>query len=96
MTLTPPGISVFLGGSPEDAVEQVRDTFPNATRLLEASSIVGTATVAAIRQAGFDVISIPTRHFPNHARLVHSEGVSGFCEANLGQLVRVFSNVSRY
>ena len=96
MTLTPPGISVFLGGSPEETVKRVRDTFPNATRLLEAASTVGTATVAGIRQAGFDVISDATRHFPNHARLVHSEGVSGFCEANLRQLVQAFTNESRY
>jgi len=95
MDLVPPGISVFVGGSPEGAVEQVRLAFPHATRLLEAAETAGTATVARLREAGFDVISQPTRHFPNHARLVHPDGLRGFSEANLDKLVRAFTNLPR-
>jgi len=94
-TLIPPGISVFVGGSSEEAAGQVRLAFPNATRLLEAAETVGTTTVEAIRRAGFDVIPDPTRHFPNHARLVHPDGVAGFGEANLHKLAGAFKNLSR-
>jgi hypothetical protein len=91
-TLNPPGISVLLGGSPDQARWQVRRAFPNAARLLEAARTIGTTTVAAIRRAGFDVISDPTRHFPNHARIVHWNAAGGFSDANLRELSRAFTN----
>ena len=89
-TLSPPGISILLNGTPESAAQQMRDAFPNATRLSAAAETVGSTTIGAIQNAGFDVISAPTRHFPNHARLIHKDGVAGFSEENLERLATVF------
>ena len=94
MSLEPPGISVFCGGTAEDAAEQVRLVFPHATRLLSAAQTIGTTVVAAVRQAGFDVIADPTRHFDNHARLIHPEGVTGFSEENVERLSTAFRNTT--
>ncbi len=94
-TLTPPGVSLLLGGTPEKVRQDARRAFPHAGVLLEAAATIGTATVAAIRAAGFDVIADPTRHFPNHARLVHPKGIDGFSDANLAELCKVFTNVTR-
>jgi hypothetical protein len=94
-TLVPPGISVLLGGTPEKVREDVRRAFPNAAALLEAAETVGRATVGAIRQTGFDVIADPTRHFANHARLVHPKGIDGFTDANLAELSKVFEDLTR-
>jgi hypothetical protein len=93
--LVPPGVSVLLGGTPEKVRQDVRRAFPHAAVLLEAAATIGTATVAAIRETGFDVIADPTRHFPNHARLVHPKGIDGFSDADLAELSRVFKNVTR-
>jgi hypothetical protein len=92
--LNPPGISVFVCETAEEAAYQVREAFPHATRLLEASRTVASATVEAIRQIGFDVISNPTRRFANHARLVHSEGVAGFADENLKRLTAAFRDTT--
>lgn len=92
MTLLPPGISVLLGGSPEQVRGQVRRAFPYATRLLDCARTVGTTTVTAIRAAGFDVVPAPTRHFPNHARMVHRDGIQGFTDAALRELSHAFTN----
>lgn len=86
----PPGISVFLGGKPIEAAEQVCEAFPNANRLLAAARTVASATAEAIRQAGFDVIVVPTRHFANHGRLTHPVGEAGFDDKNLNVLAQVF------
>lgn len=94
-TLKPPGISVFFGRMPAFVAEQIRRTFPHATRLLEATETIGSSTVAAIRAVGFDVIADPTHHFANHARLTHPDGVDGFSDANLGRLSEVFTNTVR-
>ena len=91
-TLNPPGISVLLGGAPEQIRHQVRRAFPNAVRLRETARTIGTTTVAEIRSAGFDVIADPTRHFPNHARIVHRNAAGGFTDANLRKLSQVFMN----
>lgn len=91
-TLNPPGISVFLGGTPGEAAEQMRVAFPHATRLLQEAKRIGTATVEAIRRAGFDVISHPTRHFANHARLTHPDGLKGFSDAKLVLLSQAFQD----
>ena len=40
-------------------------------------------------------IADPTRHFPNHARIVHRDGVRGFRDANLRGLSRAFTNTTR-
>ena len=49
------------------------------------------ATVEKIRATGFDVIPDPTRKFPNHGRIVHPDGVTGFTDENLRGLAAVFS-----
>jgi hypothetical protein len=90
--LKPPGISVLLGGSPQDAAQQMRQAFSKSKKWREASKTVGTITAAALRQAGFDIIPDPTDRFPNHARLVHPEGVDGFTDANLDALTQAFQN----
>jgi hypothetical protein len=92
MKLNPPGISVLKGGLPSDAARQVKEAFPNATRLQELATTVGSATEEAIRGAGFDVIPDPTAKFPNHHRLIHPEGVAGFSDENLSQLSLAFTD----
>lgn len=89
-SLQPPGISVFLGGKPMEAAEQVCAAFPNANRLLAAARTVASATAKDIRQVGFDVIVVPTRHFANHGRLTHPDGVAGFDDKNLKVLAQAF------
>jgi hypothetical protein len=91
---TPPGISVLLGGTAREAAEQVRRAFPYATRLRAAAKTVGSATVDEIRRAGFDVMPDPTRHFENHGRLIHPDGVAGFRDDNLVTLAQVFRTTS--
>jgi hypothetical protein len=84
--LVPPGISLFVCDTPEQAAEQMRREFPLATRLIEASRTVASATVQAIRRTGFDVIGDPTKRFPNHARLIHAQGITGFNDEQLARL----------
>ena len=90
-TLVPPGISVFQATDPEVIQTQIRQAFPNATRLIADAKTIATATVDAIRQAGFEVMPNPTRHFPNHARLIHSNGLLGFSDDHLAELSKAFS-----
>ncbi|HFD39937.1 MAG TPA: hypothetical protein ENJ31_08870 [Anaerolineae bacterium] len=89
--LSPPGISVFLGGTPQAAAEQLRRAFPRSSKW-RGRQVVGTTTVAAVRQVGFDIMPDPTVRFPNHARLIHPAGVVGFVETNLENLSRVFQD----
>ena len=89
-TLDLPGISVFLGGTPQEAAQLMRTTFPNATRLSAAAEQVATSTVGEIWRAGFDIFVAPTRYFPNHARLIHADGAIGFSDENLLRLAQVF------
>jgi hypothetical protein len=56
------------------------------------SRTVGVSTVDDVRAAGFDVLPGPTRKFPNHGRLVHPDGASGFTNDNLEKLSSVFRN----
>jgi hypothetical protein len=93
--LTPPGISVLLGGSPAEAAEQMREAFPDPrkfARLHEQSATVGSASVEAITAAGFVVVPDGSKKFPNHARITHPEGAGGFSDANLDKLAAVFQN----
>ena len=92
--LTPPGISLLQAPSPGEAARQIQEAFPAADRLHEATRVVGSTTVANIRSAGFDVIPNPTRKLPNHYRLIHSEGVRGFNDANLTRLSAGFTDTS--
>lgn len=95
-TLTPPGMSVLIGGRPAQAAEQMREAFPDPhkfARIRQQAEVVGWATVASIREAGFEILADPSHKFPNHARITHPNGVAGFCEENLERLSRVFQNV---
>ena len=93
-TLNPPGISLLRTPSPGDAARQMRETFPAADGLHEAAQTIGSTTVDNIRSAGFDVISNPTRKLPNHYRLIHPDGVTGFNDENLARLSVVFTETS--
>jgi hypothetical protein len=86
----PPGISVLLGGTAQEAANQMRKTFPKS-RKWQKIQTVATATVVAVRQAGFDVIGDATGRFPNHARLIHPLGEAGFSVLNLQALAKVFT-----
>ena len=88
--LMPPGISVLLGGTPQEAAAQMRQAFPRSRKWVESLQQVGTATVQAIRNAGFEIMIDPTTRFPNHARLIHPDGVAGFTTINLERLAQVF------
>jgi hypothetical protein len=93
--LTPPGISVLLGGTAVQAAEQMRQAFPDPikfARLHQLAEVVGSASAAAIRAAGFEVIPDPSAKFPNHARIIHPEGVAGFSDANLERLFKGFQD----
>lgn len=62
----------------------------NTAKWRRLASQVGTATVGAIRAAGFDVIAAPTVKLPTHGRIVHVDGPAGFTDANLALLSVVF------
>src|SRR5690242_13149710 len=83
--LNPPGISVLKAPTPVDAAMQIRNTFPGARDLHEASRVIGSSHTEAIRQAGFDIIAAPTRSLPNHHRIIHHEGIAGFKDENLSR-----------
>lgn len=93
-TLNPPGISLLRAPSPEEAARQMREAFPAAEGLHEAAQVIGSTTVEKIRQAGFDVLPNPTKKLPNHYRLIHPEGVTGFHDVNLARLSAVFTETS--
>jgi hypothetical protein len=86
----PPGISVLLHGTPQEAAAQMRRAFPGSRKWRETAQTVGTTTAAAIREAGFDVVPDPTTRFPNHARLIHPQGVAGFTDEHLVTLAATF------
>ena len=87
--LTPPGISLQVGGTPGESADRIRAVY-RSSRKWAAPMDVGTATVGAIRAAGFDVIADPTPNFPFHARLIHPNGLAGFTDADLARLATVF------
>ncbi len=91
--LTPPGFSVLTGGTPQDAARQIRDAFPNAVKLHKTAETIGSATLEEIRAVGFDVISDPTKKFPNHARVIHPQGLVGFTDENLEKLSKKLKEV---
>ena len=93
---TPPGISVLLEGTPQEAAAQLRRAFPRSRKWGQSAHIVGTTTAAAIREAGFEVIPDPTARFPNHARLIHPRGVEGFTDENLQLLAATCRNTTGY
>src|SRR5262245_19289454 len=91
---TPPGISVLLGGTPQEAAAQMRQAFPGSRKWQRTAHTVGTTTAAAIRQAGFEVVPDPTSRFPNHARLIHPNGEAGFTDENLALLAQAFQDTT--
>jgi RHS repeat-associated protein len=91
--LSPPGISVLLATSAKDAAQQMKNAFPKATGLHEQARTVGGSSIAKVRRAGFDVLPDPTKRFPNHGRLVHPDGTSGFNDENLQKLSNEFTNM---
>jgi hypothetical protein len=94
--LTPPGISVLLGGTPQEAATQMLQAFPGSKKWQAAAKIVGTTIASAVRQTGFEVIPDPTGRFLNHARLVHPQGTAGFDDANLMMLSQVFHDTTGF
>ena len=90
--LTPSGISVLLGGTPQEAASQMRQAFPNFRKWRETGHTVGTTTAAAIRAAGFELVPDPTVRFANHARLIHPRGLEGFRDENIERLARAFQD----
>ena len=91
--LIPPGISVLLGGTAQAAAQQMRNAFPKSRKWQGSVMQVGTATVKAIRAAGFEVIMDATTRFQNHARLVHPDGVAGYTDTNLESVAQVFEDL---
>jgi len=92
--LTPPGISVLLGGSPQEAAAQMRRAFPGSRKWQATATTVGSTTAGAIRAAGFDVVPDPTERFANHARLIHANNAAGFVPDNLAILVQAFQDTT--
>jgi hypothetical protein len=89
---TPPGISMLVGGTPQEAAAQMRRAFPRSRKWQETAHTVGTTTAVAIRETGFELLSDPTSRFPNHARLIHPSGVAGFTDEHLTTLAAIFRN----
>jgi hypothetical protein len=92
--LEPPGISVLLGGAPQEAAAQMRQAFPRSRKWQETSRTVGTTTASAVRQFGFDVVPDATARFVNHARMIHPDGIDGFNDAKLDKLAQTFENTT--
>ncbi|WP_177342397.1 RHS repeat-associated core domain-containing protein [Pseudomonas sp. ABFPK] len=93
--LLPPGISVLHSCCPCAASKQMREAFPKASGLQRAAGRVASGTTDAIREAGFDVIGDPTQKFPNHARIIHPDGVNGFSDGNLEQLASALGETTK-
>jgi anthranilate phosphoribosyltransferase len=88
--LNPPGISTLRGGTPAEAAAAMRRRFPRMA--IRGETVVGSSTAGQIRSAGFDVIMDATKRFPQHARLIHPDGVAGFSLENLNRLSKCFTN----
>jgi hypothetical protein len=94
LTCNPPGLSVLVGGTPQDAAADMRRVFRHSRKWRATAGTVGSASVAAIRAAGFEVIPDPTPRFSNHARIVHPDGEAGFTAANVARLALAFTDVT--
>ena len=72
----------------------MRAVFKPGSRMWEESHLIGSASLDDIQAAGFDVMPNPTADFPNHFRLIHRDGISGFSDANLQELSKIFANTA--
>ena len=88
----PPGMSVSKGRTLAETAAAMRRAYPNATGLRKAAECVGASCVAKIRAAGIDVIPKPSDRFPNHYRIIHTDGAAGFTPENLKRLERQFTD----
>ena len=93
-TLTPPGFSVLLGGTPQEAATAMRRQFPRSKKWQAGTAVVGSATAEAIRAAGFELHPDPTDRFPNHVRIIHPDGAAGFSDPNLAKLSAAFQDTT--
>ncbi len=91
---TPPGISVLLGGTPQEAAAQMRRAFPRSRKWQETAHTIGTTTAEALREAGCEIVPDPTTRFPHHARLIHPRDAAGFTDENLATLAATFRNTT--
>ena len=92
--LNPPGISVLIGGTPQQAADDWRAVFSKPGPSAKASTI-GSAEMQKIRDLGFDVVHMPTPNFPNHGRLIHpTEGAAGFNPVGLQALSQAFTETT--
>jgi anthranilate phosphoribosyltransferase len=91
---TPPGLSILAGGTPQEAADTMRRVFKNSKKWQRLAGTVASATVRAIRAAGFEVIDLPTGALTNHARIVHPNGLGGFTDTELADLGIVFQTTT--
>lgn len=94
LQLSPPGISVIRAASPAEAAAQMREAYPDATRLHEEAKTVASSSVELIRRAGFDVVTARSRRLPGHCRIIHPQGAEGCTDENLARLAAVFTTTT--
>jgi hypothetical protein len=93
--LKPPGFSVLMAATAAEAAAQMRAAYPKQARLIAATGTIGSTTAELISGAGFDLLSVPSKAFPNnHFRVIHPEGLAGFTDENLLRLSTVFTNTT--
>jgi len=91
--LNPPGISVIMASTADEARQQIRQAFPRASGLREQTKLIASTSATAIRSAGFDVVPQPTKSLPSHCRIVHPLGAAGFNDVDLARLAQAFIEV---
>lgn len=92
--LTPPGISVLIGGTAEDAAAAMVHAYPDPrkhSRVHEMVKEVQSTSARKIRDAGFDIVAVPSRKLTTHGQIIHREGVQGFSDENLALLLAAFA-----
>ncbi len=90
LTVIPVGISVLMSTEAIEAAMQFVEAFKSSKRVRELARRVGSTSLDRIRDVGFDLYSNPTINFPNHYRIIHSEGSVGFSDDNLVKLSSAF------
>ena len=87
--LTPPGISVILANSADEAALAMRNAFPHAKALIKKSSTIGSTTAEQIRDAGYKLLFKPSNALPTHHRVYHPDGIDAF-NSNIERLASIF------